>query len=208
MLSEIGLSEWMDPAGATLPEGWCAELKTAIHRLDQCKTMADLFSSSQHLVLYRQVIHGSGEFFRWKKQVARYGISDEQLIWWCKLRSGQLEGFGLNAHIVDGGQGLCRACGLVVETPQHFLLGMGCVVTAPRVDMWQSRRQHVASLFGRRLLSLVGVDVHQVYCRVPLLADRLLISLGRQWTVVGDHRLWPARAAGIVLWQQFWQQCL
>ena len=66
MLSEIGLSEWMDPAGATLPEGWRAELKAAIHRFDQHRTMADLFSSSQHLVLYRQVIHGSRGFFRWQ----------------------------------------------------------------------------------------------------------------------------------------------
>jgi hypothetical protein len=203
-LQHLGLDVvWLGPDGPPLPPDWRTTIRAAIVQHDRAALQASLDSSAQHLSLYRQVIRGPGEFFRWRKNTAPHGVSEAQLLWWCKLRAGQLPGYGINNFARGELESTCIACHSGPDSPEHFLLGGGCVVHL-LVPVWGLRRHRLARLFRGHLLATVGADAALAYVRLPF-RSRLLVSLGQAMPGVDDAAMWPCWAASVGLWQDFWQ---
>jgi len=198
---DLGIGDWMNPVGPVLPSNWRSMLRAAIRARDARAIQSQLDNSQYHLTLYRLVVRGPGEFFRWRRLVGHLGISDSRLLWWIRLRCGQLDGYGVNAFQVGTGPGRCLACNAAVETPEHFLLGTGC--DADWRNVWHRRRYHLATRFGRLIADAAGSRAFEVY-RCLTLRDRLLVSLGRAVPSVLDDAIAPAWAFGIGLWEAFW----
>jgi hypothetical protein len=197
ILNDLGL-DWMDPSGPELPSNWRTCLRQAIFASDSSVVRSQLADSSTHLTLYRQLIRGSGEFFRWQSNVRRFGISDSDLLWWGKLRSGQLDDYGINDLFHGRPVRSCVACGAAPDSPEHFLLGDLCVN-----PLWHARRLRIARAFRSLLSRFVRLPVVAAYDVLPL-KSRLLISLGASFPNVLDAELWPCWAGIIEAWRFFW----
>jgi hypothetical protein len=189
--------DWLDPAGGQLPATWRSELRSAIRQRERAIMQTDLARSAQRLMVYRQVVRGPGEFFRWRRALP--GVSDERLSWWCRLRCGQLD-YGINTWMSGRQSSACLACNAVAESPAHFLLGHGCVDLA---GVWHRRRHWVASRFRRSLSSAVGPAALVAYDKLPF-SSRLLVSLGAALPSIVDDVLWPCWEQAISLWESFW----
>lgn len=198
---ELGLGDWVNPLGPQLASDWRLVLRAAIRARDARVIQMQLQNSQFHLTLYRLVVRGSGEFFRWRTLVGGMGVSDQRLLWWIQLRCGQLDGYGINAAQSGAGPGRCLACNAAIETPEHFLLGAGCDVDWR--NPWHRHRWYLATWFGRHVSSAAGTSAFRAYSGLSL-RDRLLVSLGRALPHVKDDRLAPAWAASIGLWEAFW----